>query len=171
MSERGFVRDPTIRKVITGEEDANKCRLWQGEQLLKRLGYHEVPTPDGPVWKRGEDDAVESVRSEGGPEEELVVGHVGVLADADGSQVVGFSRDWNEALLAKSTASQILRHEMSDKWMVDLVEKLMTAGVVTIYFSVTNTADGRWVDIFSVASGCKVIAESGIVPEPTRGTT
>ena len=154
--------------------DAHKYRLSQAEELLWSVGYREVPTPDGMVWERAEDDAVESARGEGGPEEGLFVGHVHVeiCADADGTHVMSFSWDWNEALLAQSTVAQILRHEMSDKWTLDFAEKLATAGLVgiyRIYFYMTTTADGRRVDILSAASGSKVMTESGILPAPTRG--
>ena len=156
--------------------DAHKYRLSQAEELLRSVGYREVPTADGTVWEKAEDDAVESARGEGGPEERFFVGHVHVeiRADADGAHVMSFSWDWNEALLAQSTAAQILRHEMSDKWTLYFGETLTTAGFAgfyRIYFYVTNTADGRRVDILSAASGCEVMAESGILPEPTRGTT
>jgi hypothetical protein len=153
--------------------DAHKYRLSQAEELLRSVGYREVPTADGTVWEKAEDDAVESARGEGGPEERLFVGHVHVeiRADADGAHVMSFSWDWNEALLAQSTASQILRHEMSDKWTLDFGETLTTAGFAgfyRIYFYVTNTADGRRVDILSAASGCEVMAER--FPAPTSFT-
>jgi hypothetical protein len=147
--------------------DAHKYRLSQAEELLRSLGYQECPTPDGTVWERAEDDAVESARGEGGPEEKLFVGHVHVeiRADASGAHVMSFSWDWNEALLAQSTAAQIIRHEMSDKWTLDFAETLTNAGfagIYRIYFYVMNTADGRRVDILSGASG-RVLCDLALV--------
>lgn len=92
----------------------------------------------------------------------LFIGHMVFSSGSeDGAPVRAFGSDWNEALLSKEEAQEIVRAGMSHEWAGDIAEKILSTGAAMLHFYLVGGPGGKaMVSVDGCDPTCPVTAEA-----------
>jgi hypothetical protein len=86
----------------------------------------------------------------------------------DAPPVLSFADDWDEALLAKEDAQEVVRRGMSHEWAADIAEEIAFAGAAGLHVYLVEASDGMVV--LADDCDCPVTADARALLSPPMGT-
>ena len=102
--------------------------------------------------------------------EVLFVGHVFFhLGSEDAPPVLSFADDWDEALLTRENAVEVVGAGMSHEWAGDIAEKIVSTGAAGLHVFFVEASDGAVVLAEDCDPDCPVTADAYALLSPSKG--